>query len=1078
MLGNYQGPDQPAIDPETQAALEKWQQEQMIRQLAGQQGGYSSPKNMGEGINALGGGLVDALVGFKQADALKQQQAINAKLMSGLGGGVGAMPFPQFTPNNLPSVSPSGGALPSALQSTSPIGKGPVQAAVSDTLRKAGLNETAIAGVMGNIQQESSFSPGVSPNNEGGGGLFQHRAERYRNLLASGDTSPVGQVKFALSELGGPSAPGLSIAKLNSAQSPGEAAVMFGRGFERPSERYANWAGRERFANSFAKNLGPASYGVPKGQVAGPGVPSDIEPTTPEGRLAALTAARGGAPAAPLPPPRPPETMDMAGSARNIMAAEPAQGQAASVNQAPPPTPMGPPQGLTPPVGGDPGAAAALPGPAAPPVAPPAPPPQAAVPPAPVARAPMPAAGAGGTAYDPATGRFLGPGEKIPGYAPAPMSSTGGPGGGLEGLLASLFGGGAAQAAPAVRPQPSMARGLAGAPPQQAMPSAPAGVPRAPIQQPQGASVAPPAAGGGQANPVMAQYEQRYNALSQQAQALRQRAQVLAVYGHPAASQFASQANQYEQEAQKIWEMGAKMQQEEAAIKPVIQKFPDESIHSLDPRTGKDLGIIAPAALKQPESLKPGDFVRDPSAPGGYRQVGEVKPDKPEKPEIRVMHDQTGNEVQVQVHSDGTVTPLQLPGAALPALGGGAAAPAPVQGGGSGPVTEEGMEEAPKEGALAGTKQPAISGGLTKEEQGRLDSIQGAGEGYKNQLKSILSGDATPPAGTKAGNARAQAILNNLQLVRPGFSPAQAVSQVATRKAFSPAGQEGKSILALNALLDHTATAMEASEEYGKGSFGDYSKAIYDKYGWDPLGTYAKENKLAAAGALSGGETTKFVTGSSQGGGQTERAEAAARVANPKLPPEAREAAAKVLVRDSLEKGIEEQARWHASFQGQKVADFPILSEKSIESAKKLGFSDWFDKDDNLVGPGKGVPKPPPPQESLIHELYGHPGAYVAPAAIGLGAAAALGGPLTAAAIGGLARGAIPAAARTFTEGLARGAARTAAPTAAKTPAQILGEGLAGQPTAAPQVGRGFMGRHPTLKGMGIEYLLHHYLGM
>lgn len=102
-------------------------------------------------------------------------------------------------------------------------------------LQNKGLSKEAIAGIMGNIQHESSFNPGILGDNGSSFGLFQHHADRKNKLLnylkerGLPANSVQGQIDFALQEN-----PSL-INQLNQAKSPQQAADIWVRKFEKPA---------------------------------------------------------------------------------------------------------------------------------------------------------------------------------------------------------------------------------------------------------------------------------------------------------------------------------------------------------------------------------------------------------------------------------------------------------------------------------------------------------------------------------------------------------------------------------------------------------------------------------------------------------------------------------------------------------------------------------------------------------------------------------------------------------------------------------------------------------------------------
>ena len=98
----------------------------------------------------------------------------------------------------------------------------PNATSIRDYLVSQGLTKTAAAGVVGNLQQESSLNPGAP-----GGGLAQWQPPRGPT-----DWSLSGQLKYLVNDLKS-SYPGL-LAQMNAAASPGEAATQFCDQYERP----------------------------------------------------------------------------------------------------------------------------------------------------------------------------------------------------------------------------------------------------------------------------------------------------------------------------------------------------------------------------------------------------------------------------------------------------------------------------------------------------------------------------------------------------------------------------------------------------------------------------------------------------------------------------------------------------------------------------------------------------------------------------------------------------------------------------------------------------------------------------
>lgn len=114
------------------------------------------------------------------------------------------------------------------------------------------MDNIHVAGIMANIQAESGFRPGVIGDNGTSGGLFQHHAGRFRNMIAATGgpdnwkTNWQGQIDFALSEPAGRKYLNL---KFNS---PEQASEWFTLYFEIPANKEQVAATRSLNAKRFA----------------------------------------------------------------------------------------------------------------------------------------------------------------------------------------------------------------------------------------------------------------------------------------------------------------------------------------------------------------------------------------------------------------------------------------------------------------------------------------------------------------------------------------------------------------------------------------------------------------------------------------------------------------------------------------------------------------------------------------------------------------------------------------------------------------------------------------------------------
>lgn len=123
-----------------------------------------------------------------------------------------------------------------------------------DYLIGKGLNPIAVSGIIGNLTHESGLNPeSLNPNDKGkpAYGLAQWRGERLEDLKnwatknnRSLDLS--GQLDYLLKEAGDRG----DLKALENAKTPEEAALLFGKRFERPQESTANWAKRQQYARN------------------------------------------------------------------------------------------------------------------------------------------------------------------------------------------------------------------------------------------------------------------------------------------------------------------------------------------------------------------------------------------------------------------------------------------------------------------------------------------------------------------------------------------------------------------------------------------------------------------------------------------------------------------------------------------------------------------------------------------------------------------------------------------------------------------------------------------------------------
>lgn len=114
-----------------------------------------------------------------------------------------------------------------------------------------GLSPIAASGVVGNLMQESDLKP-TAQDGTGAFGAAQWMGARLRGLnqfaLSSGRNS--GELSTQLDYLVQEAKDRGDLQRLTNATTPEEAATIFGRSYERPAERTANWARRQREARN------------------------------------------------------------------------------------------------------------------------------------------------------------------------------------------------------------------------------------------------------------------------------------------------------------------------------------------------------------------------------------------------------------------------------------------------------------------------------------------------------------------------------------------------------------------------------------------------------------------------------------------------------------------------------------------------------------------------------------------------------------------------------------------------------------------------------------------------------------
>lgn len=210
----------------------------------------SAPRNVGEGLNAIGNALIyRALMGnvdAGEAEGRKGLEADRAAFMGGFGGGATSTPAAGSS-SIIPMTDAAG-----EVSATSPA-TGDTYAPFMDTIKAGGVdNPYALAAIAATGRAESGWSaananrtwsdPSESGQPGTAGGIMSWRGPRYQALAATGDLSPQGQAKFFLQE-----DPAL-IQKLNGAKSVEEAQQLMNNawafaGYNRPGGESARRLG-------------------------------------------------------------------------------------------------------------------------------------------------------------------------------------------------------------------------------------------------------------------------------------------------------------------------------------------------------------------------------------------------------------------------------------------------------------------------------------------------------------------------------------------------------------------------------------------------------------------------------------------------------------------------------------------------------------------------------------------------------------------------------------------------------------------------------------------------------------------
>lgn len=201
-------------------------------------GSQAAPKTIGEGISALGDGIVANVLNRRASEAEKTGRDSANLAFGGLDLGAMLGSAPAFPASVAAGGSPT---APAATGVADPSG-------IKKGLLARGLPEHVADGFMMNFQDESGLNPGINEKNptvagsRGGFGLYQltgPRRRAYESFAAQRGVDPAdtdAQLDFLMTELQGPEA---NAAKsIMSAPDAGTAAAAIARNFLRPAKEH------------------------------------------------------------------------------------------------------------------------------------------------------------------------------------------------------------------------------------------------------------------------------------------------------------------------------------------------------------------------------------------------------------------------------------------------------------------------------------------------------------------------------------------------------------------------------------------------------------------------------------------------------------------------------------------------------------------------------------------------------------------------------------------------------------------------------------------------------------------------
>jgi hypothetical protein len=927
----------PVIDPQVATLLNNWRQQELIKQLQGNQQETAVPKNMGEGIKALGDGLLGAIQNYKIRQQANTQQQIGTAYANAMGGGslpspsLGFTGMPAGTPYTPPASPPPSGPLSSndSAGGTASLNTDQFLAGIRAGEGVPSATGHSSTGALGPYGLTAGFIKdwgsklGLPTNKD----AYEGNRE-LQDRLAGGAAQSMHDKYGSWADVAGTWLTGSP----TGTSAPGN---MSRQGYTKKVLNAAGLASND--------SIGPSSYGVPAGQVAGENVvPSNLPPpiktatASPPGFRDNLGPGTGGSITAAAPAPRPvvaaapPEEDDTPPPMKPSTPLAPTMGPTPSeANPALSPAPMGDPQTFTPSVPPVPaaGGAVAAPVPPAGAASPPVVPPMTQVPrvgpPPPNGQGPAPP----GTHW-----------AQLPG---PPLLLAGD-------LQAGMLGGGARppQAGP-----PALAQGLGGNQPIIAS-GGPSGAPAPPAPPPgpiSGPAPTPPAQ-----PPVQTGGDARINSIQQEYnyyQSQIQKAQPYALAGPD--TPWGQQANARIADAQNKM---AELDREARSImgeKPEMTEIPGEGKFLINPRTGgriAQVGGVAPPQrpITDEEAAAAGipdkaGYQKDPVTGKVEQITGTGKTDTTAIKEFEYG----------QAHPEFSRAPKWIPNASTNDLGqpvggwvtppnpstkSGTAEPSPTAG-----LTDEQkvLVGTPNNNPMPAGSGPAPTLQLTDEQHAALDSIPAARRGM---VQSILQRDMVAPP-ISARNPLPAMLRNDVIKVMPNFDFASQPGQVKAKSEFLAGGPSsyGKQIEFGSTAVNHLATYADASDDvdkaagYSEGKLaniigGPTAQEIGTKIAGRTTAGQGAINSLNATAMNFSGELTKYLTGAE--GSQAEREQRAGALSADLTTYARKQAVLKQI--DLIEgRGSQIQDAWHNAV-GPNLQDFPVISPTTQKSLDKI----------------------------------------------------------------------------------------------------------------------------------------------